>query len=116
VLASVPSEALTGLEGHPVDVEAALVQERRAGEGRETAATQRDQRVDDGVRIEVVAVGHQERPIADDGRGGARESAHGMGLANMRQRAESLPGASFSIISPAGGGTLLRLRFALEDS
>jgi signal transduction histidine kinase len=57
-----------------------------------------------------------ELEIADDGRGGARESALGMGLANMRQRAESLPGASFSIVSPVGGGTLLRLRFALEDS
>jgi signal transduction histidine kinase len=57
-----------------------------------------------------------ELEIADDGRGGARESALGMGLANMRQRAESLPGASFSIVSPVGGGTLLRLRFALEDA
>lgn len=56
-----------------------------------------------------------ELEIADDGRGGARESALGMGLANMRQRAMSLPGAEFSIVSPEGGGTLVRLRFALEE-
>lgn len=57
-----------------------------------------------------------ELEIADDGRGGARESALGMGLANMRQRAESLPGSEFSIVSPDGGGTLVRLRFTMEDS
>jgi signal transduction histidine kinase len=55
-----------------------------------------------------------EIEIADDGCGGARESALGMGLANMRQRAESLPDARFSINSPEGGGTLIRLQFALE--
>ena len=55
-----------------------------------------------------------ELEIADDGRGGARESALGMGLANMRQRAESLPAAEFSIVSPEGGGTLVRLHFTLE--
>ena len=56
-----------------------------------------------------------ELTIADNGRGGARESASGMGLTNMRQRAISLPGAEFSIVSPEGGGTLVRLQFDLED-
>ncbi len=55
-----------------------------------------------------------ELTIADNGRGGARESASGMGLTNMRQRANSLPDAEFSIHSPEGGGTRVRLQFALE--
>lgn len=67
------------------------------------------------VRVSVRRVGRAiELEIADDGRGGARESALGMGLANMRLRAGSLPGAGFSIDSPDGGGTLVRLRFAVE--
>jgi signal transduction histidine kinase len=68
-------------------------------------------------RVRVQVRRQQQRieiEIADDGCGGARESALGMGLANMRQRAESLPDADFSIVSPAGGGTLVRLQFALE--
>ncbi|HWS26913.1 MAG TPA: sensor histidine kinase [Xanthomonadales bacterium] len=66
-----------------------------------------------------VSVRRQDRflelTIADNGRGGARESASGMGLTNMRQRANSLPGAEFSIHSPEDGGTLVRLQFDLED-
>ena len=65
-----------------------------------------------------VSVRQQDRrlelTIADNGRGGARESASGMGLTNMRQRANSLPDAKFSIHSPEGGGTQVRLEFALE--
>lgn len=66
------------------------------------------------VRVRVCQFGDQvELAIVDDGRGGARESALGMGLANMRQRAASLPGAEFSIVSPETGGTEIRLSFAI---
>jgi signal transduction histidine kinase len=43
--------------------------------------------------------------IADDGRGGARESGAGMGLVNMRTRAGQLPGGRFEVGSRADGGT-----------
>ncbi len=69
----------------------------------------------DRVTVAVRRLQHRlELTIADNGRGGARESALGMGLTNMRQRANSLPGAEFSIDSPDGGGTLVRLQFNLE--
>lgn len=71
----------------------------------------------DRVKVAVRRLQHRlELTIADNGRGGARESALGMGLTNMRQRANSLPGAEFSIDSPDGGGTLVRLLFNLETS
>lgn len=54
-----------------------------------------------------------ELVIADNGRGGARESALGMGIANMRQRAAGLPGGEFALDSREGG-TTLRMSFTLE--
>lgn len=47
--------------------------------------------------------------IADNGIGGA-DSSGGMGLANMRGRAEGLPGGQFELISPPGAGTEVRVR------
>jgi signal transduction histidine kinase len=47
--------------------------------------------------------------IADNGIGGA-DSSSGMGLANMRGRAESLPGGQFELISAPGAGTEVRVR------
>lgn len=47
--------------------------------------------------------------IADNGIGGA-DSSGGMGLANMRARAEGLPGGQFELISPPGAGTEVRVR------
>lgn len=47
--------------------------------------------------------------IADNGVGGA-DSSSGMGLANMRARAESLPGGQFELISAPGAGTEVRVR------
>jgi signal transduction histidine kinase len=47
--------------------------------------------------------------IADNGVGGA-DSSSGMGLANMRGRAEGLPGGQFELISPPGAGTEVRVR------
>lgn len=49
--------------------------------------------------------------IIDDGNGGARGSALGMGLANMRHRTASLPGGSLELQSPDGGGTRVLLQF-----
>lgn len=47
--------------------------------------------------------------IADNGVGGA-DSSSGMGLANMRSRAEALPGGQFELISAPGAGTEVRVR------
>jgi signal transduction histidine kinase len=47
--------------------------------------------------------------IADNGIGGA-DSSTGMGLTNMRVRAENLPGGHFELISPPGAGTEVRVR------
>lgn len=47
--------------------------------------------------------------IADNGIGGA-DSSSGMGLANMRARAEGLPGGQFELISAPGAGTEVRVR------
>ncbi len=46
--------------------------------------------------------------ITDNGIGGA-DSSSGMGLANMRTRAESLPGGQFELISEPGAGTVVRV-------
>jgi signal transduction histidine kinase len=94
----------------PAHTEALLriVDEALANSWRHSEA----RRVRVSVRRSAQAI---ELEIADDGRGGARESALGMGLANMRQRAGSLPGAEFLIVSPEDGGTRVRLRFTVED-
>lgn len=47
--------------------------------------------------------------IADNGVGGA-DSSSGMGLANMRSRANALPGGQFELISAPGAGTEVRVR------
>ncbi|MBL8300201.1 MAG: sensor histidine kinase [Rhodanobacteraceae bacterium] len=47
--------------------------------------------------------------IADNGIGGA-DSSSGMGLANMRARAEGLPQGQFELISLPGNGTEVRVR------
>lgn len=51
--------------------------------------------------------------VSDDGRGFNPEevSGQGMGLSNLRQRAETLPGGSLSLISSQGQGTTLTLTF-----
>ncbi|MEZ5460862.1 ATP-binding protein [Dokdonella sp.] len=54
--------------------------------------------------------------IADNGRGAAEGFGNGMGLRNMRERSESLPGGSFSFDSVAGRGTVLTIGFQVEVS
>ena len=63
-------------------------------------------RVTIGERIEqdVLAV-----EVADDGRGGATDSAGGSGLRGLVDRAQAV-GGTLSIDSPAGGGTTVRAR------
>ena len=53
--------------------------------------------------------------IADNGRGGARESRLGMGLTNMRQRAATLPMGEFVVNSPDDAGTEVSLIFELGE-
>ncbi|WP_300616562.1 sensor histidine kinase [Dokdonella sp.] len=64
---------------------------------------------------------HRERglwrlSIRDDGRGIAAEAAAGMGLGNLRQRAENLPEGRFELDSEPGRGTLVAVRFAVPDN
>ena len=60
----------------------------------------------DRVRLEV----------ADNGRGAIDESAPGMGLRNMRERAQALPAGRFAIDASAGRGTRVSVSFLLEAS
>lgn len=67
------------------------------------------------VRVDLCRSGPWvELTITDDGRGGARETPLGMGIANMRQRAAGLPGGEFALDSHEDDGTRLRTRFVLE--
>jgi len=52
--------------------------------------------------------------IADNGQGASNDAPAGMGLANMRERAQSLPGGRFTFDSVAGG-TRVEIRFSIED-
>lgn len=66
------------------------------------------------VRLELLRSDRWvELVVADDGRGGARESPLGMGIGNMRQRAAGLPGGEFALDSREHG-TTVRMGFELE--
>ncbi|MBV6414110.1 MAG: HAMP domain-containing protein [Xanthomonadales bacterium] len=54
--------------------------------------------------------------IEDDGRGTARQSTQGMGIANMRQRAIGLPAGSFVIGAGATAGTRIEVEFEQGDA
>lgn len=54
--------------------------------------------------------------IADNGSGFDGEPGDGMGLRNMRQRIEALPGGRFTIDSAPGRGTRLEASFLSEES
>lgn len=53
--------------------------------------------------------------ITDNGRGASDQAQPGMGLANMRERAESLPQGRFVLDSRIGEGTRISIRFAVAE-
>jgi two-component system, NarL family, sensor histidine kinase LiaS len=53
--------------------------------------------------------------IADNGRGANDQSRPGMGLSNMRERAESLPHGRFVLDSRAGEGTCISIAFSATE-
>jgi PAS domain S-box-containing protein len=53
--------------------------------------------------------------IADDGNGQARECAHGMGLADMRERTELL-GGTFRLQTKPGHGTTIRIEIPIQET
>lgn len=52
--------------------------------------------------------------ITDNGSGAPEESSNGMGLRNMRQRVEALPGGRFEFDSAPGRGTCVTVSFQTE--
>jgi signal transduction histidine kinase len=54
--------------------------------------------------------------IADNGRGIAADHVSGMGLSNMRERAEALPGGRFELDAPAGRGTRVTVSFIVAEN
>jgi signal transduction histidine kinase len=54
--------------------------------------------------------------IADNGRGLLDDPASGMGLRNMRERANALPGGRFELDAPPAGGTRVTVSFLAEVS
>jgi two-component system, NarL family, sensor histidine kinase DevS len=68
------------------------------------------------VRVDVaVRQNHLLLCVSDDGTGIGDEIGQGNGLANMRERAESL-GGSFEVNSPAGGGARLEWRVPVSKA
>jgi len=53
--------------------------------------------------------------IADNGQGASDDAPAGMGLANMRERAQSLPGGRFTFDSSAGGSRV-EVKFSIEET
>jgi signal transduction histidine kinase len=54
--------------------------------------------------------------IVDNGRGIAADHASGMGLSNMRGRAEALPGGRFELDAPPGQGTRVAVSFIVAEA
>jgi signal transduction histidine kinase len=54
--------------------------------------------------------------IIDNGRGIAADHASGMGLSNMRERAEALPGGRFELDAPPGQGTRVAVSFVVAEA
>ena len=59
--------------------------------------------------------GHAVFSVADDGRGADAPLRSGMGLANMRERAQSLPHGRFEFDSVPGRGTQVIVRFHVRS-
>ncbi len=53
--------------------------------------------------------------IGDNGRGAGDDARPGMGIGNMRERAQSLPGGHFTFSSDAERGTLVGVAFSIDE-
>lgn len=53
--------------------------------------------------------------IGDNGRGTPGDPSPGMGLRNMRERAQALPDGRFAIEAPTGGGTRVSVSFLVAE-
>jgi signal transduction histidine kinase len=70
------------------------------------------------TRLEIALRREADRvrlAIVDNGRGIATDHVSGMGLNNMRERAEALPGGRFELDAPAGQGTRVAVSFVVPD-
>ncbi|HEV7490989.1 MAG TPA: sensor histidine kinase [Rhodanobacteraceae bacterium] len=70
------------------------------------------------TRIEIALRREADRvrlTIVDNGRGIAADHISGMGLDNMRERAQALPGGRFELDAPAGQGTRVTVSFVVAD-
>ena len=86
-----------------------IVDEALANVLRHAGATQLEielRREADRVRLSII----------DNGRGIAADHASGMGLSNMRERAEALPGGRFELDAPPGQGTRVAVSFIVAEA
>lgn len=70
------------------------------------------------TRIEIAIRREADRvrlAIVDNGRGIAVDHISGMGLSNMRDRAEALPGGRFELDAPTGQGTRVAVSFVVAE-
>jgi signal transduction histidine kinase len=68
------------------------------------------------TRIELALRREADRvrlTITDNGRGIAADHVSGMGLGNMRERAQTLPGGRFELDAPGGKGTRVAVSFVV---
>jgi signal transduction histidine kinase len=69
------------------------------------------------VRLRLAQVGETiELTIVDNGRGARQDDRPGMGLANMRERALTLPGGTFEFASAPASGTRVCVRFSTRTT
>jgi signal transduction histidine kinase len=108
----VPLFALDDLPPQPASLEESLlriVDEALANVLRHASATRLEitlRREADRVRLAIV----------DNGHGIAADHVSGMGLSNMRERAEALPGGRFELDAPAGQGTRIAVSFVVAEN
>ncbi len=70
-----------------------------------------------GLEIELRREADRVRlSIVDNGRGIAADHTSGMGLSNMRERAEALPGGRFELDAPPGQGTRVAVSFVVAEA
>jgi NarL family two-component system sensor histidine kinase LiaS len=108
IAAAVQCEALPEIAEAQQRTVLRILQEALSNIARHSAASR--------VRVEARGGGRVSLVITDDGRGFTADNGHGgMGLRNMRERSESLPGGTFSVSSEAGQGTRLEITFSADE-